>query len=220
MQSFLELPAEVRQRIYRYLYVPLEVSISSQEIEMRRSSIKAHVLFIYPHPRCGQFLRTNRTILTEASSVFYATTTFILDVFRPWWMLNGTNTYDRIPSLAKLCHIKLRLEPKHLTDIPALVHIEGGKLKSIKSFSIMLSAVEWYQSVHVAHGGMFRSKLTYDDAYRKLRTIAMELLLSTGLDKLEDKSAPGYKVWFKLSTIHRTAPELATVSQFPVLLFL
>ena len=220
MKSFLDLPAEIRQRVYRYLYVPLEVRITSQEVEFKSSSTKTSLPFIYPHPCSGQFLRTNRTIFTEANSVLYAITSFILDVPRPFRMLNGVMSYENMPSFAKLCHIKLQLEPKHLTDQPALVVIEGEKLKSIKSFSIMLSAVEWCRSAYVAPAGLYRSKITYDNAYKRLRSLAVELLLNSGLDQLEDRSLPGYKVSFKLSTVHRTTPEVAKVGHFPFLLLL
>ena len=211
MKSFLDLPAEVRMNVYHHLLRPQKVSIEAQSLERLTSDKKDSMAFIIPTPHSSQVLLLNKSINAEAEPVYYATLTIVLDIPSPFNLLTKPLHTDRFPPMKKIVHFEIKVTPQSWID-PVEDWSLWLQLDCVRSLKILCSSVEWCRPYLVGIGGAYKSTIRYRIAYIRLRSIALDLLIGTNLDRLEDKSSSGRRVEFQLSITHKPAGNTRMVS--------
>ena len=211
MKSFLDLPAEVRMNVYHHLLRPQKVSIEAQSLERLTSEKKDSMAFIIPTPHSSQVLLLNKSINAEAEPVYYATLTIVLDIPSPFNLLTKPLHTDRFPPMKKIVHFEIKVTPQSWID-PVEDWSLWLQLDCVRSLKILRSSVEWCRPYLVGIGGAYKSTIRYRVAYIRLRSIALDLLIGTNLDRLEDKSSSGRRVEFQLSITHKPAGNTRMVS--------
>ena len=191
--SFFDLPAEVRQRVYSYVF-----GHGVAEPLMHRGLLKT-VVGVTPDERSAQLLSVSKAVASEASAIFSEQTIVVLGRQFPATQYLAINiTYRRAPKPESIRHLKIDINPNDIEDID-IDDIEYLDLPNIKNISLSCFALCW--ASRYPAGIEADTVYSYDDIVKWLRKLAMVFLAHTSLSLMEEKSVIGKKVVIELSSI-------------------
>lgn len=202
-RCFLDLPLEIRLDIYRDLFGFGIALVDIQRIETTDSSFKRFFVTEIEE-RSSQFLRTCKTIWTEAAAVFYENTTFKLNrqVDFVFYMQPDSSSASK---LAKLRHVEVDFKPEKLKDLPqgfseAKKLVRAAGLEMLTDLKLTCHAVEW-RKTHLVQTEHLKIRIPFETAHEVLELIGYAFLKNTRMNCMEDEGKIMVHVVFQLSTI-------------------
>ena len=141
--SFLDLPAEIRMRIYHLLFGSGQAQIHADlNIHSENSAVILRPNWIEPQNRSAQLLRVNKQIQAEATEFFFDRTTFVVNryanPFALQYVNNGPDSFG-----GHMRHLKIHVA---VQDFPNMLkrYVDGLKyLESLRTFKIICISGAW-----------------------------------------------------------------------------
>lgn len=196
MKSFLDLPLETRVQVYHHLFPVVELRIDV-EIRTRAGGQKDRVCSSSLIDCSGQLLRTCRTILTEARPVLMeAVLVSFTRHVDAYYRLTKCLDIESHPRARDVRRLTIDIDAEDASQLK--VHSDGApNLPMIDFLEITCRSVDWQtNSLTVSHPR--KTPVQYDIIHKDLVEAAVQLLVGTRLDTLEDKSKNGVKVILQL----------------------
>lgn len=190
--SFTDLPAEVRLRVYSYVFGPgLAEALSSGHWGSGTAT------GYRPNQRSAQLLAVCKSIGVEAWPIFLdQTTVTITRVPNVFSYLAGTDIYMHRPKLEDVRHLKIDFDPNDYGDVEYEA-ITSMHLPKIQDIVLNCCALRWASAFPARVEA--DTHYSYDNTVVCIRELAMAFLVSTRLSLLEEKSITGRQVVIELS---------------------
>ena len=201
--SLLDLPAEVRTRVYSYVFgYGLAEAISC-------SNDHGTVMGYYPDERSAQLLRVSKAISTETAAVFLnQTIVYMARNVAIFEYLTDCCIHVLGPTLEGIRHLKIDFHSNDLQDIE-VQHIYNIDLPNIKDIRMTCFALHWADTYPAEF--LVDTRYSYENSVVWLRGLAMMFLATTNLCTLEEKSIIWKKVVIELCA-SKAEPSDAKVS--------
>lgn len=188
--SLLDLPSEVRVRLYSMLF-----GYGPQVIE---SSMSGMVWGARPEQRSAQLLAVSRVVFHEAITIFYDQTTTSVgrhDEFVEWYSTTteGSNTTLRYVRRLVLDLHPDWLEPHRKDEIFDMCQIN---VPNIQDITLISYAFCW--SINHPAARLRDADLTFDETTDGMRLIGATMLVQHNLTHLVEESIRGKKVVIRI----------------------
>ena len=205
--SFFDLPAEVRQRVYSYVFGHGDAEAFHDGVPYQSNNQHDTVVGFKPDQRSAQLFSVSRLVAREAGAVFSRQTNIVLTrEFASAVNVYLSNEVDHIlgPKPDDIRHLKIEIHPKDAGYIDVR-DIRYMKLPNIEDISLRSFALCWadrYPSALEAD-----TDSSYDKTVRWLRELGMLFLANTRLSLMEEKSIIGKQVVIELSSDNAEVPD-------------
>ena len=180
--QFLHIPLELRQRIYRLLFVAQPVLIDA-ELKATKSTANQRVVHVssFPttSPRSAQTLRLCCRIFREARPIFVAQTECIVSRYARFWHVLPSG--DAKPELSTFLHIThLHINICDWVGLPTESWL--NRLKALQCLSISMRSPSQGNSTEPVFGS------PYKIAYSAVRSSMIDIFAGSEMKQLLDES--------------------------------
>ena len=213
--SFLDLPLEIRLRVYRCLFPPVELTIDSEK-RTRPNGDKELICFSSLVDCSGQLLMTCRTVLVEVRPILMEWTlvsfTRHIGAFHCHTRCAGVEAHPRTQYIRRLA---IDIDVEHAFELEAYSNTIPDLLM-IEFLEITCQNVDW-QLPYLAQVIPRKDPTQYDAIHKQILQAAVHLLIGTRLDTLEDKSKNGVKIILQLARTKASSNDTAVSPWYPTI---
>ena len=194
--SFLNLPLEVRLKVYSYVF--------GHGIQVIESNDKGTLWGSQPQERSAQLLCVSRAVCNEATSIFFDQT--IVQVARKIGALGCINdeSLASFTLTSEIRHLVIEFDPtwfeRDNVDENLMNFIRGICVPEIEDTTLSCFAMSWL-SRRQGLGSRDDTGLTFEVVLCSMRILAASLFAIDGYTRLEEHNIPERKIVMKLFKI-------------------